>query len=56
MALPPEFQGQTLPGGKLSYCRKCAQRAEDQFHLLASDVGPQDPVPEALLLLQPVHS
>jgi hypothetical protein len=56
MAISPESQGQTLPGGKLSSGREGAQRTEDQVHLLGADTGQQEPVSAALLLLRPVHS
>ena len=39
MAISPESQGQTLPGGKLSSGREGAQRTEDQLHLLAEEEG-----------------
>ena len=54
MATSPESQGQTLPGGKLSFGREGAQKTEDQ--LLGVDVGLLASFPVPLLLLQPVHS
>jgi hypothetical protein len=39
MEISPKFQGQTLPGGKLSSGREGAQKTEDHLHLLTADVG-----------------
>lgn len=54
MEISPESQGQVLPGGKLSSGRESKQNTMDQLQLLAADVGQQDAVPEAVLLLRPV--